>query len=133
MLGNRFVSALLAAFSAIALLLAGFGIYGVTAYTTALRTHEMGIRAALGASTGNLRRLVFLGGMRLTLIGLAIGLAGSFAATRVLSTILYGVGTNDPLTIAIVATVLFSVSGLACFLPARRMTKSDPMRALRHQ
>jgi ABC-type antimicrobial peptide transport system permease subunit len=133
MLGNRFVSMLLTAFSTIALLLAAVGIYGVTSYTTALRTHEMGIRAALGASIGNLRTLVFLGGMRLTLIGLTIGFAATLAATRVLSSILYGVGTHDPLTIVVVVTVLFGVAGLACYVPAWRLTKSDPMGALRHQ
>jgi len=133
MLGNRFVSALLTAFSTIALLLAAVGIYGVTSYTTALRTHEMGIRAALGAGVGNLRTLIFLGGMRLALIGLAIGLAGTLAVTRVMSFMLYGVGTHDPLTIAVVAAVLFGVTGLACYLPAQRITKAEPMEALRYQ
>ena len=77
--------------------------------------------------------LIFQGGMRLTLIGLAIGLAGTFAATRVMSSMLYGVGTYDPLTIAVVAAVLSGVAGLACFLPAWRITKADPMEVLRYQ
>ncbi len=133
MLGNRVVSALLAAFASVAVLLAAVGIYGVMSYTAAQRTHEMGIRAALGATAGDLRTLIFRGGMRLTLIGLSIGLAGTFAATRVLSSMLYGVGAHDPLTIAVVAAVLSVVAGVACFLPAWRITKADPMEALRYR
>ena len=131
MLGNRVSSTLLAAFAAVALLLSAVGIYGVMSCTAALRTHEMGIRAALGASAGDLRSLIFQGGMRLALIGLAIGLAGTFASTRVLSSMLYGIDGHDPLTIAVVAAGLFAVAGLACFLPAWRITKVDPMDALR--
>ena len=133
MLANRVTSTILAVFASIALLLAAVGIYGVIAYTAAQRTHEMGIRAALGASAGNLRRLIFQGGMRLTSIGLVIGLVGTDAATRVMSSMLYGVGNDDPLTIGVVAAVLFGVAGLACFLPAFRITKADPMEALRYQ
>ena len=133
MRGNRVMSMLFAVFAAIALLLATLGIYGVIAYTTAQRTLEMGIRAALGATTGNLRMLVFLGGMRLTLTGLAIGFAATFATTPILSSMLYGVGVRDPLTIAGVAAVLSGVAGLACFLPAWRSTRLDPMEALRSQ
>jgi putative ABC transport system permease protein len=105
----------------------------VIAYTAAQRTHEMGIRAALGASAWSLRRLIFQGGMRLTSIGLVIGLVGTDAATGVMSSMLYGVGNDDPLTLAVVAAVLFGVAGLACFLPAWRITKADPMEALRNQ
>ena len=133
MLGNRFVSTLLTGFAFIALLLAAVGIYGVMSYTAAQRTNEMGIRAALGASASNLRKLIIQRGMRLTLIGLSIGLAGTFAATRVMSSMLYGVGTEDPLTIAVVAVVLSGVAGLACLLPAWRFAKADPMDALRYQ
>jgi len=133
MRGNRVMSMLFTVFAAVALLLATLGIYGVIAYTTAQRTREMGIRAALGASTGNLRLLVFLGGMRLTVAGLAIGFAATFATTRVLSSMLYGVGVRDPLTIAGVAAVLSGVAGLACFLPAWRSTRLEPMDALRCQ
>jgi putative ABC transport system permease protein len=133
MQGNRVMSILFAVFAAIALLLATLGIYGVIAYTTAQRTRELGIRAALGASTGNLRVLVFIGGMRLVLIGLAIGFAATFATTGVLSSMLYGVGVRDPLTIAGVAAILSTVAGLACLLPAWRSTKLDPMQALRSQ
>ncbi len=132
-LANRVVSKLLTVFAFIALLLSAVGIYGVISYTVAQRIHEMGIRAALGASTGNLRWSIFQAGMRLTLIGLAIGLAGTVAATRVMSSMLYGVGAHDPLTIAIVAAVLAGVAGLACFVPSWRITKADPMDALRYQ
>lgn len=131
--GNRVMSLLFGIFAAIALLLAALGIYGVIAYTTAQRTQEMVIRAALGASAGNLRMLIFQSGMRLTLIGLAIGLAGTFAVTRVMSSMLYGVGADDPLTIAVAAVVLSAVAGLACFLPALRITRVDPMEVLRYQ
>jgi putative ABC transport system permease protein len=133
MRGNRVMSMLFTVFAAIALLLATLGIYGVIAYTTAQRTRELGIRAALGASAGNLRMLVFVGGMRLTVAGLAIGFAATFATTRVLSSMLYGVGVRDPLTIAGVAAILSTVAGLACLLPAWRSTKLDPMQALRSQ
>ncbi len=133
MLGNRVVGTFLTAFALIALLLAAGGIYAVMSYTIAQRTREMGIRAALGASAGNLRRLVLLEGMRLTLIGLAIGFALTFFATPVMSSMLYGVGAHDPPTLVVVAVVLSGVAGLACFVPARRLTKADPMEALRHQ
>ena len=131
MRGNRVMSMLFAVFAAIALLLATLGIYGVIAYTTAQRTRELGIRAALGASAGNLRLLVLLGGMRLTVAGLAIGFAATFATTGVLSSMLYGVGVRDPLTIGGVAVVLSGVAGLACFLPAWWGTRLEPMEALR--
>jgi putative ABC transport system permease protein len=133
MLANRVVNTLLTAFASMALLLAAVGIYGVISCTAVQRTHEMGIRAALGASPGGLRTLIVQGGMRLTLIGLVIGLIGMFPATDVLSSMLYGVSTYDPLTVVVVAVVLSGVAGLACFLPAWRITKTDPMEALRRQ
>jgi putative ABC transport system permease protein len=133
MTANRVTNTVLSAFSAMALLLAAVGIYGVISYTAAQRTHEMGIRAALGASAGNLRMLIFLGGMRLTSIGLLIGLAVMFPTTDVMSSMLYGVGTYDPLTVAAVTAVLSGVAASACFLPAWRMTRVDPMGALRYQ
>jgi putative ABC transport system permease protein len=132
MLANRVTSTILAAFASIALLLAAVGIYGVVSYTANERTHEMGIRAALGASAWNLRRLILRGGMRLTGIGLCIGLVGTDLLTSAMSSMLYGVGTDDPLTIGVVAAVLAAVAGLACLLPAWRVTKADPMEALRN-
>jgi putative ABC transport system permease protein len=133
MLANRVSSKLLAVFASIALLLAAMGIYGVISYTAAQRTREMGIRAALGASAANLRILIFREGMRLTAIGLLIGVAGTDAATRVMSSMLYGVGNDDPLTIAVVVVVLFGVAALACFVTACRITKADPMEALKYR
>jgi putative ABC transport system permease protein len=131
MLATRTVSSILLAFAGIALLLAAGGIYGVVAYTAAQRTHEMGIRAALGAGAGDLRNLVVIGGLRLTMIGLIIGLGGTIAVTRVMASLVFGIGANDPLTIAAAAVVLFGVAALACVLAAVRMTNADPMMALR--
>ena len=131
MLGNRVVNTLLMAFAAMALLLASIGIYGVISYTAAQRTYEMGIRSALGANPSDLRALVLRDGMQLTVIGLVLGLAGTLAANRLLSWMLYGVDAFDPLTIAVVAAVLGGVAGLACFLPARRVMRIDPMKVLR--
>ena len=133
MLANRVTGTILAVFASIALLLAVVGIYGVLSYTAAQRTHEMGIRAALGASSGNLRRLILQEGLLLALIGLSVGVAGTFAVTPVMSAMLYGVAAEDPLTIGVVAAVLSGVAALACFLPAWRMTQADPMEALRDQ
>jgi len=133
MLGNRVVSLFFTVFASMALLLAAMGIYGVMAYTAAQRTHEMGIRAALGASAGRLRALIVQSGMRIVLIGLAIGFAGTFAAARVISSLLYGVAALDPLTLAVVAAVLCGVAAIACFLPAWRITNADPMEALRER
>ncbi len=133
MVADRIQTILLGIFAGIALLLAAVGIYGVIAYSVVQRTHEMGIRAALGASARNLQTLVFRSGMRLTLIGLSIGIVGSLAVTRVMQSLLYGVGARDPLTIAVVAIVLIVVAAVACLIPARRVTKVDPMVALRYQ
>jgi len=133
MSANRFMSTLLLAFATFAAVLAAVGIYGVVSYTAVQRTHEIGIRAALGATVGSLRRLILGGGMRPALIGLAIGLTGTTAVTEVMSSLLYGVGSDDPLTIAVVAVVLFAVAALACFVPAWRITNVTPMQALRHQ
>jgi putative ABC transport system permease protein len=132
MVANRVTSTILAVFASIALLLAAVGIYGTVSFTAAERSHEMGIRAALGASDGSLRRLIFQRGMHLALIGLSIGFAGIFATTRVMSFMLYGVGAHDPLTIGVVAVVLSGVAAVACFLPAWRITRADPIEALRH-
>lgn len=132
MLGNRVVGTLIAGFGSIALLLAALGLFGVVSYTAIRRQRELGIRAALGASTGSLRQLIFLSGMRPTLIGLAIGFIGVFDATLVLSSMLYGVGTSDPLTLAAAAVALGGIAALSSFVPAWRMTRTDPMEALRY-
>lgn len=131
MAGNRVMNVLFMFFASIALLMAAVGIYAVMAYTAVQRTHEMGIRAALGASAGSLRVLLFQDGMRLTLIGFAIGLAGTFLVVRVMSTMFYGFGPDDAVSIAVVAVVLSGVTGLACLVPARRIAKVDPMKVLR--
>jgi predicted permease len=133
LVGNRIESLLLGIFAAIALVLATVGIYGVISYAVVQRTHEIGIRGALGASAGSLQGLIFKSGMKLTLIGLTIGVAGSLAATRVMASLLYGVGARDPLTMAVVAVTLAAVGAAACYIPARRATMVDPMVALRYE
>ncbi|HEY1306495.1 MAG TPA: ABC transporter permease [Vicinamibacterales bacterium] len=131
--GRRVVSILLGTFGTVALLLAGIGIYGVISYSVAQRTREMGIRAALGASSQRLLRLVIDRGALLTAIGIGIGLAGAIGLTRLLTGLLYGVGAKDPLTMVGVATILAAVALLASYVPARRATKVDPVVALRYE
>jgi putative ABC transport system permease protein len=131
--GNRMEAILLTIFSAIALVLASIGIYGVLAYTVAQRTHELGVRAALGASRSTLLALVLVRGLILALIGLVIGLSGALALTRYISTILYNIPPRDPVTLASVAALLAGVALLACYIPARRATKVDPMVALHYE
>ena len=117
--------------AAIALILATIGIYGVVAYRTALRRHEIGIRVALGASPGDVLRLVLWQGLSLTAIGLSLGLALSFSLTHFIAALLYGVGANDPLTVIVVMVSLASMSLLACYFPARRAMRVDPVAAIR--
>jgi len=133
MTAQRIQSILYGVFATIALLLAAVGIYGVISYSVAQRTHEMGIRAALGASGPTLRQLVFRSGMLLALVGLVLGLVGALAATRVMTSILAGVSPRDPLTLAAVAVVLAIVAAVACFIPAQRVTRVAPNIALRYQ
>jgi predicted permease len=121
------------AFGLLALVLAAIGIYGVTAYTTRQRTHEIGIRMALGASKEDVMRLVLGHGLRLTFIGVALGLAASFALTRYLSSLLLGVTSTDALTFSTVAILLCAVALFASFIPALRAMRVDPMVALRHE
>ena len=130
---DRLQTALLGSFAGVAILLAAIGIYGVVSYAVAQRTHEIGIRAALGADAGSLLRLILRGGMALTAAGLAIGLAGSLAIATLMGNLLFGVGARDPATLAAVAAALASVALLACYLPARRAAKVDPMVALRYE
>jgi putative ABC transport system permease protein len=130
---SRLQSVLLGVFAGVALLLAGLGIYGVVSYSVAQRTYEIGIRAALGASRRNLLNLILIRGLLLTLTGLAIGIAGSFALTRLMTTILYGIGARDPGTMTAVGVVLGAVSAAACYVPARRAMRVDPIIALRDE
>jgi putative ABC transport system permease protein len=129
---NWLQSVLLGVFATVALLLAGIGIYGVISYSVAQRTQEIGIRAALGATQRDLLQLVLSRGVILTVIGLLIGVAGSLALTRLMSALLYGVGARDPATMVVVASILALVALTACYVPARRATKIDPLVALRY-
>jgi putative ABC transport system permease protein len=131
--GRRLVSVLLGTFATVALILAGIGIYGVISYNVAQRTREMGIRAALGATERSLLRLILDRGVRLTIIGLVIGVAGAIGLTRLMASLLFGVGARDPLTMVSVGLILAGVAITASYVPARRATRVDPVVALRYE
>ena len=133
MASDRLESLLLAVFAGIAMLLSAIGIYGVISYSVAQRTQELGIRAALGASATNLLGLVLRSGMLMTGLGLVLGFAGALGLTRWMASLLYGVSERDPLTIVAVGGILGCVALLACYIPAYRATKVDPMVALRYE
>jgi len=124
---------LLTIFGGSALLLAGIGIYGLIAYSVQQRTREIGIRLALGAEASSVRNMVVLQGMRLVVLGVAIGIAASFGLTRFIASFLFGVKPVDPLSFAIAPLVLGSVALLAVWVPARRASRVDPILALRHE
>jgi putative ABC transport system permease protein len=130
---RRFQTALLASFAGLALLLAAIGIYGVMAQSVVQRTAEFGVRMALGARPAQVLRLVLGRGMSMTLLGLAIGLAGALALTRLLQSFLFGVTAYDPVTMIAVSVVLAATAALACYIPAHRAMKIDPMEALREE
>jgi putative ABC transport system permease protein len=130
---QRFSVVLLGLFAGIALTLAAVGIYGLLQYSTAQQSHDIGIRMALGARRTDVLKAVLGRGLRLTFVGVVLGLAGAYALTRLLSSLLYGVPPTDPATFVCVSFVLVAVALLASYLPARRAARIDPMVALRYE
>jgi putative ABC transport system permease protein len=129
----RFNLFLLGLFSAVAMVLSAAGIYGVTAYTVTQRTHELGIRFALGAQVGDVLKMILGQGMAVIGVGLVVGLAAAFGLMRLLRSLLFGVGENDLLTFVAITLVLVLMALIACYIPARRATKVDPLVALRYE
>jgi predicted permease len=129
----RIAATVLGVFGLVALMLSAIGIYGITSYAVAQRTREIGIRMALGAQLGDVLKLVLNHGLKLTIIGVAIGLFGAYLVTRAITSVLYGVSATDPLTFVGVSSLLVFVALLACYVPARKATKVDPLVALRYE
>src|SRR5216117_613702 len=130
---RRFSAMLVGIFAMLAVVLAAVGIYGVMSYTVSQRTQEIGVRLALGAQTADVRGMILAQTIKLTVLGVAIGLAGAFAVARFLTSLLFGVGTHDPVTFLGVASLLVAVALAASYLPARRAMRVDPIVALRYE
>ena len=129
----RFGLLLITVFAVVGVILVSIGVYSVIAYTTARRTHEIGIRMALGAEVGDVQRLVIRTGLRLVALGIVIGLAASIGLSRLIASQLWGVSAHDPVTLVIVPVLLLLIGVLACWIPARRATRVSPVSALRYE
>jgi len=129
----RFTLFLVSLFAALALVLAAIGTYGVMSYSVGQRIHEFGVRMALGARPSDVRSLVVSQGLRLALLGIALGIVSALALGRLVQSLLYGIKATDPLTFLVVSAVAIAIASLACYLPARRATAVDPMIALRSE